>query len=440
MLAAKRRWPGSSAPIRLASNESALGPSRKAIAAYRALAGEIHRYPDGNAQELREALGQCHGIDPARIVCGAGSDELITLLLRCYAGPGDEVLYSRHGFLMYPINAMAVGATPIAAPEREQTTDVDAVLARVTERTRIVFIANPNNPTGTYLGAQEIARLHAGLPASVLLAIDAAYAEFVNRNDYEPGIALVNRAENVVMLRTFSKIYALAGLRLGWAYCPPAVADVLNRVRGPFNVSAAAQAAGVAAVEDVEALNRARAHNERWLPWFSERLAALGLPLTPSVANFVLARFPDDPLKNADAAFAFLQSRGILTRKMAAYGLPQHLRITIGTGTGEWKPSRPPSPNSWPRDRRDENVRPGGADRDRVDRVFARTGAAPGQSRDRNHRVRVGEPRRWPQCGGSRLPTQRRTTRRRRPRAPISWSSRRRSPPMPKSARGSRRC
>jgi len=253
-------------------------------------------------------------------------------LLRSYAGPGDEVLYSRHGFLMYPIGAQTVGATPVAAPERALTTDVDALLERVSERTRLVFIANPNNPTGTYLGAGEMARLHAGLPPSVVLAIDAAYAEFVNRNDYEPGISLVNRAENVVMLRTFSKIYALAGLRLGWAYCPPAIADVLNRVRGPFNVTAAAQAAGVAAVEDVEALNRARGHNERWLPWFSERLAALGLALTPSVANFVLARFPGDPLKNADAAFAFLQSRGILTRKMAAYGLPQHLRVTIGTG------------------------------------------------------------------------------------------------------------
>jgi histidinol-phosphate aminotransferase len=202
----------------------------------------------------------------------------------------------------------------------------------VTERTRIVFIANPNNPTGTYLGAAEIARLHAGLPPSILLAIDAAYAEFVNRNDYEPGIALVNRAENVVMLRTFSKIYALGGLRLGWAYCPFAIADVLNRVRSPFNVTAATQAAGIAAVEDVEALNRARTHNDRWLPWFSERLAALGLLLTPSVANFVLARFPEDPLKSADSAFAFLQSRGILTRKMAAYGLPEHLRITVGTG------------------------------------------------------------------------------------------------------------
>src|SRR5438552_7302770 len=296
------------------------------------LAGEIHRYPDGGAEELRAALGRRHELDPARIVCGAGSDELITWLLRSYAGPGDEVLYSRHGFLMYPIGAQAVGATPVAAPERALTTDVDALLARVTERTRIVFIANPNNPTGSYLGAGELTRLHAGLPPSVLLAIDAAYAEFVNRNDYEAGVALVDRAENVVMLRTFSKIYALAGLRLGWAYCPPAIADILNRMRGPFNVNAPALAAGIAAAEDVEALARARAHNDRWLPWFSDRLAALGLALTPSVGNFVLARFPDDPRRNADAAFAFLQSRGILTRKMGGYGLPQSLRITIGTG------------------------------------------------------------------------------------------------------------
>src|SRR5271165_6770503 len=319
-------------PIRLASNESALGPSAKAVAAYRALAGEIHRYPDGGADELREALGRRHGLDPARIVCGAGSDELITLLLRSFAGPGDEVLHSRHGFLMYPINAQTVGATPVAAPERALTTDVDALLERVTERTRIVFIANPNNPTGTYLGAAEMARLHAGLPPSVVLAIDAAYAEFVNRNDYEAGLALVDRAKNVVMLRTFSKIYALAGLRLGWAYCPPAIADVLNRVRGPFNVATPAIAAGVAAVEDVEALKRARAHNDQWQPWFSQRLAALGLPLTPSVGNFVLPRFADEPGRDAEAAFAFLQSRAILTRKMAGYGLPQHLRITIGTG------------------------------------------------------------------------------------------------------------
>jgi histidinol-phosphate aminotransferase len=318
-------------PIRLASNESALGPSPKAIAAYRALAGDIHRYPEGGAEQLRDAIGRCQQLDPARIVCGAGSDELIGLLLRCYAGPGDEVLYSRHGFLMYPIGAMSVGATPIAVPEQALTADVDAILAQVTKRTRVVLIANPNNPTGTYLSLSAIERLHTGLPPNVVLGIDAAYAEFVNRNDYEPGVRLVDRADNVVMLRTFSKIYALAGLRLGWAYCPPAIADVFNRVRGPFNVSAPALAAGIAAVEDVDALQRARAHNDRWLRWLSERLAALGLPSTPSVANFVLPRFPEDRRRNADAAFAFLQERGILTRKMHGYGLPQHLRITIGT-------------------------------------------------------------------------------------------------------------
>ncbi len=324
--------PGFDRPIRLASNESALGPSAKAIAAYRALAGEIHRYPDGGAEALRAALGRFHGLDPRRIVCGAGSDELIALLLRAYVGQGDEVLYSRHGFLMYAIGAKAVGATPVAAPERALTADVDALLARVGRKTRVVFLANPNNPTGTYLGKAELERLYRGLPSSVLLVIDAAYAEFAAPLDYDPGARLVERAENVVMLRTFSKIYALAGLRLGWAYCPPAVADVLDRVRGPFNVNAAAEAAGVAAVEDVEALQRARAHNDRWLPWFSQRILSLGLELSPSVANFVLARFPEEEGRNAGAAFLHLQSRGILVRKVKAYGLPSHLRITIGTG------------------------------------------------------------------------------------------------------------
>ena len=319
-------------PIRLASNESALGPSPKAVAAYRALAGEIHRYPDGSADELRRALGAHHHLDPAQIVCGAGSDELIGLLLRAYAGPDTEVLYSRHGFLMYPIGAMAVGATPVAVPEHDLTADVDAILARVTKKTRIVFIANPNNPTGTYLSANDMARLHAGLPDNVLLVIDAAYAEFVNRNDYEPGVKLVDNADNVVMLRTFSKIFALAGLRLGWGYFPPAIADVLNRVRGPFNVSAAALAAGVAALEDTEALAKARAHNDRWQPWLNERMAALGLHPTPSVGNFVLPCFPDDGRHNADAAFRFLQGKGILTRKMGGYGLPDRIRITVGTG------------------------------------------------------------------------------------------------------------
>jgi histidinol-phosphate aminotransferase len=321
---------GAARVIRLASNESALGPSPRALAALADWAMEMHRYPDGGSNLLRAALARHHGLDAERIVCGNGSDDLISLLVRAYAGPGDEVLHSRHGFLMYPIAATMAGATAIAAPEKALTSDVDAMLARVTPKTRIVFLANPNNPTGTYLPAEEIARLHAGLPPTVLLVIDAAYAEFVARNDYEPGIALADKAQNVVMLRTFSKIYALGGLRLGWAYGSAALADVLNRVRSPFNVNAAAQAVGVAALADVASTDRAREHNDIWLPWFTKELKSLGLTVNPSVGNFVIVRFPEAP-RDADAAFAFLQSRGILTRKMAGYHLPEWLRVTIGT-------------------------------------------------------------------------------------------------------------
>jgi len=317
---------GASKVIKLASNESALGPSPKAVAAYRALAEELHRYPEGGSTELRDALGARHGLDPARIVCGAGSDELIALLVRGYVGVGDEVVYSRHGFLMYPIAAKAAGAIPIAAPERNLTADVDALLAAVTPRTRIVFLANPNNPTGTYITTAELERLHQGLPPSVLLVIDAAYSEFVVRNDYSAGAELVASSDNVVMMRTFSKIYALAALRLGWAYCPPAVADVLNRIRGPFNVGAASQAAGLAAILDQPAVDAARTHNDIWRPWLAEQLTRFGLTVTPSVANFLLVHF-----KNAEAANDFLTGRGIITRKMVAYGLPQCLRISIGT-------------------------------------------------------------------------------------------------------------
>jgi histidinol-phosphate aminotransferase len=318
--------PGIDRPIRLASNESPLGPSRRAIEAYAALAPEIHRYPDGGSTELRRALARHYGLDAERIVCGAGSDELIGLLTRAYAGPGDEVLYSRHGFLMYPIAAKATGATPVAASETDLTADVDALLARVGPKTRIVFLANPNNPTGSYLPREAVERLHAGLPAHVLLVIDAAYAEYVVRNDYEPGIELVERHKNVVMCRTFSKIYALGGMRIGWAYASAEVADVLNRVRNPFNVNAAAQAAAVAALEDVTATDRAREHNDIWLPWLARELEKLGLAVNPSVGNFLLVRFPD-----ADAAWSHLQKSGIIVRKMAAYQLPEWLRITIGT-------------------------------------------------------------------------------------------------------------
>jgi histidinol-phosphate aminotransferase len=324
------RVPGLEKPIRLASNESALGPSPRAIAAYNAAAGDMHRYPDGNAQDLRAALGRHYGIDPARIVCGAGSDDLIHLLAAAYAGPGDEVLYGRHGFAIYPIAAQTAGATPIAVPEKDLTFDVDATLARVTKRTKLVFIANPNNPTGTFIPRDALLRLHAGLPSSVLLVIDSAYAEYVVRNDYDPGLALAGTAPNVVMTRTFSKIYALGGLRLGWCHAGAAVIDVLNRVRNPFNVSSAALAAGIAALDDVASVDRARTHNDIWRPWLERALAVLGLAVVPGVANFVLARFPAPP-KDAAAAWEFLRRRGILVRKVAVYHLPEYLRITIGT-------------------------------------------------------------------------------------------------------------
>jgi histidinol-phosphate aminotransferase len=324
--------PGVNRVIRLASNEGALGPSPKAIEAYKALAGEIHRYPDGGSSALRAALAGRFGLEAERIVCSGGSDELITMLARAYAGPGDEVLYSQHGFLMYPIAAKSVGATPVVAPETRLTTDVDAMLAAVTERTKLVFIANPNNPTGTYLSAAEVSRLHAGLPAHVVLVIDAAYAEYVGNHDYEPGIELVRRSTNTVMIRTFSKIYALGGMRVGWAYAPDNIADVLNRIRNPFNVNAAGQAAAVASIQDLDFAERSRAHNDKWLPWTAEQLTALGVKVTPSVGNFVLAHFADEPERNADTAWEYMKSRGILTRKMGGYGLPGALRITIGTG------------------------------------------------------------------------------------------------------------
>jgi histidinol-phosphate aminotransferase len=324
--------PGAGRLIRLASNEGALGPSPRAMEAYRAGSESIHRYPDGGSGTLRAGLAKRWGLDAARIVCGAGSDEMLQLLAKCYAAPGDEVLYSRHGFLVYPIAAKAAGATPVAAPETDLRTDVDAMLAHVTERTRIVFVANPNNPTGSYISKAEMERLHAGLPPHVLLVIDAAYAEYVDAPDYSDGAEMVERHANVVMTRTFSKIYALGGMRLGWAYCPDAVADVLNRTRGPFNVSSAAQAAGLAALEDGDFIERSRRHNAEWRQWFTDRLRQDGFTVHPSVGNFVLVSFKDLPAGKADAEAArlHLKSRGILVRQMGGYGLPDCLRVTIG--------------------------------------------------------------------------------------------------------------
>ncbi|PTW60867.1 histidinol-phosphate aminotransferase [Breoghania corrubedonensis] len=327
----KHKGTGTGQTFKLSSNETPLGASPNAIAAYTREAGHLELYPDGTASALRETLGRMHGIDPDRIVCGAGSDEILNMLARAYLADGDEAIYPEHGFLVYPIAIKACGATPVVVPEKNLTVDVDAILAAVNERTKLVFLANPSNPTGTYLPFDEIRRLHAGLPGNVVLVLDAAYAEYCRRNDYAAGIELVTESENVVMARTFSKVYGLAALRIGWCYGPEGIIDVMNRIRGPFNVSAAAIAAGVAAAEDRDFLDSAIAHNERWLPWVTKEMEALGLTVTPSVCNFILIHFPDVPGKRAADADAFLLERGCVLRRVDNYGLPNALRMTIGT-------------------------------------------------------------------------------------------------------------
>ena len=315
--------------IKLSSNESALGPSPRAVEAAQEAAAGVVRYPDGSALDLREAIARRWDLDPERIVCSNGSDEILQLLPRIYAGPGDEVLYSQYGFAIYPIAAMAAGATPVSAPERSFRVDVEAMLAAVTDKTKLVFLANPNNPTGSVIPASDVARLRAGLPDHVLLVIDSAYAEFVTRNDYRAGAELVHDSTNTVMTRTFSKVYSLAGLRVGWMYGPPDVVDAFHRVRGPFNVNAVGQAAATAALDDPDHLQRAIEHNDRWLPELTRRLKAIGLDVPVSVVNFVLTRFPGGP-SQAAAAERFLASRAILVRDLGAYGIPDGLRINIG--------------------------------------------------------------------------------------------------------------
>jgi len=331
----KSKIKGRSDVIKLSSNEGALGASPKAMAAFRDAGRKLDRYPEGSAFALREAIGKRFGLDPALITCGAGSDELLGLAGRAFAGPGDEVIYTEHGFLIYPIIARSVGAKPVKAPENHLTADVDAILERVTRRTKLVYIANPNNPTGTYLPADQMRRLRRGLPRAVVLVVDAAYAEFVTARDYEPGIALVDAArrsgaDNVIMTRTFSKVFGLGGLRLGWAYAPQSVTDLFNRIRMPFNVSAAAQAAGIAALADRAHTKRAVAHNARWRHWLTNRLMDAGLVVHPSVANFVTVEFPAKGKHTMAAADKFLNNRGIIVRQVGKYGLPHCLRITIG--------------------------------------------------------------------------------------------------------------
>ena len=320
--------PGIERVMKLSSNEGAFGAPPSARAAYAAMADTLHRYPDGGCAALRQAIGDCFGLDPARIVCGAGSDDLIYQLCLSYGGPGTELIMTRHGFSIYRIAGSYAGCTIVEAPETDLTADVDAILAAVTPRTRLMFLANPNNPTGSMIPAAELRRLRAGLPPRVLLVIDAAYAEYVERADYEPGAALVDAADNTVMTRTFSKMFGLGGLRLGWCYAPAPIVEVLNRVRGPFNVNIAVQAAGLAALREPGWVERSVAHNRTERARLGARLAAAGLRIWPSEGNFLLADFGTAP--RAAAADAALRARGIIVRAVGGYGLPHCLRLTIG--------------------------------------------------------------------------------------------------------------
>jgi histidinol-phosphate aminotransferase len=327
----KSSAPGVAKVFKLSSNETPLGPSANALAAYRTAGEHLEDYPDGSASALREAIGAAFGLDPERIVCGAGSDDLLNLIARAYLKDGDEAIYTTHGFLVYPIAITGTGAKAIAAAEKDFTANVDAILKAITAKTKVVFLANPNNPTGTYVPFDEVKRLHKGLPPHVLLVLDAAYAEYVQRNDYESGIELVATTDNVVMTRTFSKIYGLAALRLGWLYGPAHIVDAINRIRGPFNVNAPAIAAGIAAIRDTAHVDRARTHNTHWLAWLTDEIGKLGLAVTPSAANFVLIHFPEVKGRTAKDADAFLTKRGLILRQVGAYKLPNALRMSVGT-------------------------------------------------------------------------------------------------------------
>lgn len=326
----RSKLPGAGPIIKLSSNETPLGPSPAAIEAFRDAAIQLDRYPDGSATALREAIGAHFGLNPDHIVCGCGSDELFHLLAQAYLGPGDEAIFTEHGFLVYKIVILAAGASPVIAPEKDFRADVDAILERVTERTRIVFIANPNNPTGTYLAFDEIRRLRRELPETVLLVLDGAYAEYVNRNDYEAGMELVATTPNTVMTRTFSKIHGLASARVGWVYCPAAIAEVVNRIRGPFNLGGPSMAAAVASLADRAHIERAKTHNDEWLVWLAREIGALGLTVTESAANFLLVQFSGRDGMTAAAADAFLMSRRIILRRLENYGIPDGLRLTVG--------------------------------------------------------------------------------------------------------------
>jgi histidinol-phosphate aminotransferase len=332
----KARIDGRPVVARLASNENPFGPSPKALAAMQEVMAGAHRYPDPASTVLREALAAHHGLDPARIIAGTGSDELIHLAASAFAGPGDEIIHVRHGFAVYELAARRVGADVVVAPDRDYVADVDAILALVTPRTRVVYLANPNNPTGTIIPASEVRRLHAGLPGDVLFVLDCAYAEFAE-GEYEDGLGLAERHGNVLAIRTFSKIYGLAAQRIGWGYAAAPVIDALNRVRAPFNVPTTGQYAAAAAVTDQDHVEMVRAHTLRWRGWLKAEVEAMsrsanaGIRVLPAAANFLLLECAEDGPFTAAALNEGLLNAGIITRYLAVQNMPRCLRVSIGT-------------------------------------------------------------------------------------------------------------
>lgn len=320
---------GAARVIKLSSNENPFGASPKALAALKDNQ-HLEKYPDGNCVELRRVLSEKFDLEFDRIVCSAGSDEIIGLLCRAYLQPGDDVVYATHSFLMYGIFARGCGANTIEVAEKDLCPDLNALLAAVTDKTKIVFLTNPNNPTGSFNPMADIKAFREGLPAGVLLVLDDAYAEYAELEEgYENGFAFAKSRDDVVSLRTFSKIYGLAGLRLGYGYCPAEVADVLNRIRGPFNVSVPAQVAGIAALSDDAFIEKSVSHTKQWREWTAKELSSNRLKVWPSAANFLLLSF--DNADVAEGCRLSLKSQGILVRQMGAYKLPESLRISIGT-------------------------------------------------------------------------------------------------------------
>lgn len=318
--------------LKLSSNENPLGTSPQAKVAFAQGAASLFRYPDAGAAELREAIAAKHGLNAARVIHGTGSDELLHLAAGAFAGVGDEVVYVRYGFSVYPIAARRVGADPIEADDADYGTDVDALLACVTDRTRVVFLANPNNPTGTYTPRAEIARLHAALPADCLLVVDQAYTEYLEPEDEDGALALAEHAPNVLVTRTFSKIHGLAAERIGWAYGSAPVIEALHKIRAPFNVTTAGQRAAIAALGADDFVAHSYAHNLTWRRWFEGEIAAMGnagLRAVPSKANFILVLF--EGATTAEQAYQGLMDRGYIVRWLPGQGLPHGLRMTIGT-------------------------------------------------------------------------------------------------------------